>query len=88
MLIQARYKNNRSIRFSFGVVLLNCKVAAYVTESLDSIFTYFKRISNESGYFTHSSISETYNCCYFLKDAIVNSYSEQEYQDHFLHYRF
>ncbi|GFS72903.1 hypothetical protein TNCV_2946641 [Trichonephila clavipes] len=31
MVNQARYKNNRSIQFSFGVVLLSCKVAAYST---------------------------------------------------------
>ncbi|GFV42583.1 hypothetical protein TNCV_2562411 [Trichonephila clavipes] len=28
MVNQARYKNNRSIQFSFGVVMLSCKVAA------------------------------------------------------------
>ncbi|GFV32477.1 hypothetical protein TNCV_1677631 [Trichonephila clavipes] len=30
MVNQARYKNNRSIQFSFGVVMLSCKVAASV----------------------------------------------------------
>ncbi|GFU76636.1 hypothetical protein TNCV_3832791 [Trichonephila clavipes] len=28
MVNQARYKKNRSIQFSFGVVMLSCKVAA------------------------------------------------------------
>ncbi|GFU88591.1 hypothetical protein TNCV_4442681 [Trichonephila clavipes] len=32
MVNQARYKNNRSIQFSFGVVFLSCKVAANPSE--------------------------------------------------------
>ncbi|GFX95936.1 hypothetical protein TNCV_2085161 [Trichonephila clavipes] len=63
MVNQARYKNNRSIQFSFGVVLLSCKVAAPLSLQLSMRISYslkqYWKLSCVSLYWRPAAFSST-----------------------------